>query len=240
MERMNPITDFQQKLGYEFNDPNLLRICLTHASAARTRNESNERLEFLGDAILGMIVCEMLWERYPDFDEGELTRVKSVIVSRETCAKISQSFLLEDVLIIGKGLMTHEQIPTSVLAAAVEALIAGIYLEAGWPVVKRVVRLMLEDSISEIVDMEQGQNYKSLLQQYSQKHYAETPQYRLLDEKGPDHSKCFQICAVIGTQAFSPAWGSSKKEAEQRAAQNAISEVEQLDTGQQSVAQSGE
>ena len=227
MNQQNALSQFQQQFGYEFQDQHLLQKCLTHASAARTRNDSNERLEFLGDAILGMIVCELLCERFPDFAEGEMTRIKSVIVSRETCAKISETLGLAEILIIGKGLLIHEQIPGSVLAAAVEALIAGVYLDGGWPVVRNVVRPLLEIFLADIVESELGQNYKSLLQQYSQKQFGETPEYRLLDEKGPDHSKCFQICAVIGSQSYTPAWGNSKKEAEQRAAQNALDEVEQ-------------
>src|SRR6516225_700217 len=119
----------QDVLRYRFRDPTLLREALTHASGANHRLASNERLEFLGDAILGAIVCEILFLRFPDYLEGELTRVKSVVVSRRTCAKISQALGLDEFLVMGKGMGSQEETPASVLADVFESLIGAIYLD---------------------------------------------------------------------------------------------------------------
>lgn len=216
----------EKVLQYEFRDRELLQRCLTHASVAKTRLESNERLEFLGDSILGMFVCEDLFTRFPDDPEGELTRLKSVLVSGNTCAEISRKLGLERFLLLGKGLSTHPTVPDSIVAAVLESLIAGVYLDGGMQPAQQFVSRLFAPQIEQVVDAEHGRNFKSLLQQLSQKSFGETPVYRLLDEKGPDHSKCFKVSAVIGANTYSAAWGPNKKEAEQRAAQNALFELQ--------------
>lgn len=216
----------QAALEYRFENLDLLRNCLTHASGANHRLASNERLEFLGDAILGAVVCEMLYHRFPEEPEGELTRIKSIVVSRTTCAKISEALGLPGCLLLGKGLSIHESIPTSVAAAVFESLVAGVYLDGGLEPARQVIERTMGPEVELAAGVEHGRNYKSLLQQYSQKMFGETPVYRLLDEKGPDHSKCFQVTAVIGPNTYAPAWGPNKKAAEQRAAQNAFYELE--------------
>ena len=213
-------------VDYQFKSRELLRNCLTHASGASHRLASNERLEFLGDAILGAIVCEMLYQMFPEETEGELTRIKSIVVSRTTCAKVSDAIGLPKSLLIGKGLAVNDSIPLSVSAAALESLIAGLYLDGGLEAAKHLVERVIRPEIELAGGVEHGRNYKSLLQQYSQKVFNETPYYRLLDEKGPDHSKCFKVSAVIGDQPYHPAWGANIKAAEQRAAQNALYELE--------------
>ena len=211
----------EKALDYEFHDRNLLLRCLTHSSIARTRLDSNERLEFLGDAILGTVVCELLFRRFPEKTEGELTRIKSVVVSRTICAKLSSDLRLGDFLRLGKGLSEFETIPLSVQAAVFESIVAGLYLDGGMDVVKPFLIRLLEPEIERTIESSYGRNYKSLLQQLVQKNQRGTPMYQLLDESGPDHLKCFKIAAVVGTDAFPPAWGPNKKEAEQRAAENA-------------------
>lgn len=208
-------------LQYKFRDRDLLLRCLTHASLARIRLDSNERLEFLGDAILGAIVCELLFAKYPDKTEGELTRVKSVVVSRTSCAKISSDLGLDRCLQLGKGLADHETIPLSIMAAVFESLVAGVYLDGGFAAVSGLIRRVMIPEIERTVETSHGKNYKSLLQQLAQKSGRGVPNYELLDEKGPDHSKCFKIAVRIGGDSFAAAWGPNKKEAEQRAAENA-------------------
>jgi ribonuclease III len=215
----------QEVLRYRFQDPTYLQEALTHASGANHRLTSNERLEFLGDAILGAIVCELLFRNYPDYLEGELTRVKSVVVSRRTCAKISQSLGLDEFLVLGKGMGLQEETPSSVLADVFESLIGAIYLDGGMEAAKRFIVRHIEAEIDETVEGHGGINYKSNLQQVAQRQFGETPTYQLLDEKGPDHSKCFKISAQIGRQRYAPAWGRNKKDAEQRAAMNALSQL---------------
>lgn len=213
-------------LKYRFLDRELLERCLTHASVATTRLDSNERLEFLGDAILGAIVCEMLYHRYPEAPEGELTRMKSSLVSRNTCAAITEELGLDDCLLLGKGLTIQNEIPSSIMAGVIEALVAGVYFDGGMEACRRMVERLLESRMGTSTGFDRERNFKSQLQQLSQKTYGETPIYQVLDEKGPDHSKCFQVAAVIGPHTFPSAWGTSKKEAEQQAASNAISKIQ--------------
>ena len=216
----------EHALQYRFRDQELLLRCLTHASVARCRLESNERLEFLGDAILGAVVCDQLFSMYPEKTEGELTRVKSVVVSRITCAKLSADLGLDRCLQLGKGLSDHESIPSSIMAAVFESLVAGVYLDGGFGPASDLIRRLMIPEIERTVETSHGKNYKSLLQQLAQKNFRGMPVYQLLDEKGPDHSKCFKIAVGIGADSFPPAWGPNKKEAEQRAAQNAWCQIQ--------------
>ena len=215
----------QEVLAYRFQDPAYLREALTHASGADHRLASNERLEFLGDSILGAIVCELLFRKFPGYLEGDLTRIKSVVVSRRTCAKISQKLGFDEFLVLGKGMGSHEGTPSSVLADVFESLIGAIYLDGGMEAAKQFIVRHIEAEIDATVDGQGNINYKSHLQQVSQRQFGETPTYLLLDEKGPDHSKCFKISAQIGLNRYAPAWGRNKKDAEQHAAMNAISQL---------------
>ena len=225
-QRSELLADCEQRIGYTFQDKSLLLAALTHASGADHRLASNERLEFLGDAILGAVVCEILFHRFPNLFEGELTKIKSVVVSRQTCAKVSDSLGLEKCLILGKGMSTHPGVPRSLLADVFESLVAAIFLDGGDEPARSFIQEHLEREIEAAGGGEHSGNYKSQLQQVAQRDYGTTPVYQLLDEKGPDHSKCFKILARIGERDYEPAWGRNKKEAEQRAARNALHEIE--------------
>ncbi len=216
----------ERRIGYKFANKGLLRAALTHASGAEHRLASNERLEFLGDAILGAVVCEMLYHQYPDYLEGDLTKIKSVVVSRETCARISEALGMEEFLILGKGMTTHPDVPPSLLADVFESLVAAIYLDGGDGASRKFIEKFIKPEVELAVSGELGANYKSLLQQLVQRDYGTTPTYQLLDEKGPDHNKCFKVAAQVGSNRYQPAWGRNKKEAEQRAAQNALSQLD--------------
>ena len=217
----------EERLGYQFQSEDLLRSALTHASGALHRLASNERLEFLGDSLLGAVVCELLYRNYPDFLEGELTRIKSAVVSRQTCARISAKLGLADFVIVGKGVTNTPTIPTSILADLFESLIAAIYLDGGYQVTKEFIERQLAEEVKATIANGDGDNYKSLLQQYSQRHHGCTPDYELVKERGPDHAKEFLIQAVVEQRQFEPAWGQNKKEAEQLAARNALIDMEQ-------------
>lgn len=212
----------EERIGYRFNDQKLLLAALTHASGAEHRLASNERMEFLGDAILGFVVCEELYRKFPEFLEGDMTKLKSIVVSRQTCAKISKALGMRDFLILGKGMTTHPTIPISLFSDVLESLIAAIYLDGGLAPAKEFIDTYIGPEIELAAAGELEANYKSLLQQFAQREHSVTPTYRLLDEKGPDHSKCFKIAAQVGSNRYPPAWGRSKKESEQRAAHNAI------------------
>jgi ribonuclease-3 len=215
----------EERIGYEFIDKRLLRCALTHSSGAEHRLASNERLEFLGDSILGVVVCTMLYRLYPEYLEGDLTKIKSVVVSRQTCAKISESLGMQEFLILGKGMTTHPSVPPSLLSDVFESLVAAIYLDGGDTPSRIFVERHMGPEIELTASGESGDNYKSLLQQLAQREYNSTPTYELVDEKGPDHSKCFKIAAQVGPTRYESAWGRNKKEAEQRAARNALSEI---------------
>lgn len=215
----------QQRIDYHFKDESMLQAALTHASGAEHRLGSNERLEFLGDAILGAVVCEMLFHQYPEYLEGDLTRIKSIVVSRQTCAKMSEALGMQEFLILGKGMTTHPSVPSSLLADVFESLVAAIYLDGGDEAARRFITEAIGPEIELAAEGETGNNYKSLLQQLAQREHGSTPTYQLLDEKGPDHSKCFKMAAQVGANRFQPAWGRNKKEAEQRAARNALSQL---------------
>jgi ribonuclease-3 len=219
------LAECQERIGYRFRDLTLLQEALTHASGANHRLVSNERLEFLGDAVLGTIVCELLFRKFPHYLEGDLTRIKSAVVSSRTCAKVSARLGIEDFLIIGKGMGSAAETPSSVLADVFESLIGAIYLDRGMEAARDFVLRYIGPEIAASVEEQGESNYKSNLQQVAQREFGETPSYLLLDEKGPDHSKCFKISAKIGQRRYAAAWGRTKKEAEQRAALNALCQL---------------
>ncbi|MEI8195014.1 MAG: ribonuclease III [Phycisphaerae bacterium] len=214
-----------QVLGYEFHDQELLREALTHASVADNRLDSNERLEFLGDSVLGLVVCHRLFELFPEYLEGDMTKLKSAVVSRATCAAVSNAIGLTDLILVGKGMSARGDRPSSLAAGAYESIVAAIYLDGGYEAARQFILAHMDPWIREFAATSHQDNYKSLLQQYAQQHLNGSPQYELLDEKGPDHSKCFEVRVVIAGRAFNSAWGPAKKPAEQRAAQNALEEL---------------
>ena len=224
-EQLKKLHRCEQQIGYVFQDKDYLQAALTHASGAGNRLDSNERLEFLGDAILGFVVCEMLFRKYPEYLEGDLTRVKSVVVSRETCARISETLDLEGCLILGKGMLSLKHIPSSLLADVFESLVAAIYLDGGGEASRQFIETHMGPEALLAVTGEAGKNFKSQLQQLSQKEFGETPTYKSISEKGPDHSKNFQVAAVVNSEVYAPAWGRNKKEAEQKAACNALAQL---------------
>lgn len=220
----------QKLVGYTFQCEALLAVGLTHSSVAATRQESNERMEFLGDAVLGLVVCHQLYQRHADLSEGQMTKIKSAVVSRQTCAEISDKLGISDLLYLGKG-VSHAQIPSSMAAAVFESVIGAIYLDGGLEPAKRFILHNVQPFIDEALANEHQSNYKSLLQQYAQRHWGGTPEYQVLDEKGPDHSKCFEVGVTVEGRNFPSAWGMSKKEAEQEAARLALEQLGLLSAG---------
>jgi ribonuclease-3 len=219
----------QERIGYTFHDPELLSLSLTHSSVAPTRLESNERLEFLGDAVLGLVICEELYRRCPDRLEGELTRAKSYIVSRQTCARMAEDLEIPELMHLGKGMAEPAGLPQSVLGAVLESLIGAVYLDGGLEPARELILRAAEPYLRRALDEGHHQNFKSILQQHAQRRWGTTPEYHLLDEKGPDHSKCFEVAVTINGRNFSSAWGTNKKDAEQAAAREALFEMDLLE-----------
>jgi ribonuclease-3 len=215
----------EKALGYQFKNADLLKEALTHASSADNRLQSNERMEFLGDAVLDLVVCEALYLRFPEYQEGELTKIKSAVVSRKTCAEVSNETGLTDLLITGKGISARSIMPNSLAAAVYESICAAVYLDGGFEAAKEYILRTMTPKIDDIASNSHHQNYKAVLQQHAQKLLGATPMYELLDEKGPDHSKCFEVCVCIDGNRYNSAWGPNKKMAEQKAALFALEQL---------------
>ena len=222
----------EKALGYTFKNRELLKEALTHASVADHRLQSNERMEFLGDAILDMVICEELFRRFPQSLEGELTKVKSAVVSRRVCSEVALELRLQDVLIIGKGISSRDAMPLSLAANVFEAIVAALYLDGGFALVRDFVLRTMQHKIDELAASADQHNYKAVLQQHAQKMLGAGPMYQLLDEKGPDHSKCFEICVCIDGRRFTSAWGPNKKQAEQKAALLALEDLGVYDSSE--------
>ena len=219
------LQQIEQTISYKFSDKILLARAFTHSSAVDNRLLSNERLEFLGDAVLAVVICQTLFERFPTYLEGDLTKVKSMLVSRSSCARLSRGLRLHKFLKVGKGMASSRALSGSLAAGVLEAVIAAIYIDSGFDAAHSFI-LRIFSSLLEQADAEQVQgNFKSLLQQYVQEQFNSTPNYVLLDEKGPDHDKCFELGVVVEERHFPSAWGTNKKEAEQKAALNALVEL---------------
>ena len=219
------ITEAERILGYSFDDPELLKRALTHSSFVDSRLDSNERLEFLGDAVLGLVICEHLFENYDHLLEGEMTKIKSLVVSRSTCAEVAAETGLDEMLRLGKGMSNRQALPKSVVAAVYESLIGAIYADGGMEAARAFILRGLEEHISDAATSGHQKNFKSVLQQAVQQFMERSPEYVLLDEKGPDHAKCFEVCVELDGQRFPSSWGASKKVAEQQAALNALLEL---------------
>lgn len=212
----------EEIIGYEFRDKGILAQALTHSSAAPTRLESNERLEFLGDSVLGLSVCALLFNEYETLGEGEMTKIKSSVVSRKTCAEVIRQLDVHDLLSLSGEMTDPDRVPESVLAAVFESLIGAIYIDGGLEPANDFILRTLAPFVEEALSTSHQHNYKSLLQQYAQRVVMQTPEYMLLDEQGPDHCKCFEVAVSIGGKNFPSAWGRNKKQAEQAAAKLAV------------------
>ena len=216
------LQQIEQMIGYEFSDRTLLAKAFTHSSTVENRFLSNERLEFFGDSILALVICQTIFERFPDHLEGDLTKLKSMLVSRKTCSKIAKQLGLHKFLQISKGMSSTRALTGSLAAGLFEAVIAAIYIDGGFGAVSNFLLKHFDSLINESDAKQLHGNFKSLLQQHSQQKLDTTPVYQLLDEKGPDHDKCFETEVVIDDRHFPSAWGMNKKESEQKAAFNAL------------------
>ena len=215
----------QELLGYRFRDIKLLEKALTHASVAPTRLESNERLEFLGDAVLDVVICSKLYHDHTKCLEGQLTRIKSAVVSGHACAEVASELGLPELLMLGKGL-GGPALPESLVADVLESVIGAIYVDGGLEPASQFILRSMTAKIEQVIANQHARNYKSILQQYAQREWNCTPDYELLDEQGPDHAKAFEICVFCNGRRFQSAWGSNKKETEQLAARAALEDMD--------------
>jgi len=212
----------EKTLGYKFKSKKRLHEALTHSSAKDEENPSNERLEFLGDSVLGLAVTEYLFKNFPDLDEGALTTIKSSVVSSVSLGKVAKKLKIRPFLTVGKGISRRRTLPPSLVANSIEALIGAIYVDSGIMASKKFVLTHFEDLLGRSLKRRQSQNFKSRLQYYVQKKFGLTPHYKLLSTDGPEHKKSFTLAAVVGSREYPPGKGKTKKDAGQRAARAAF------------------
>lgn len=225
-DRLSKLATLQEKISYTFRDIDLLSTALTHRSYVNENPQSgtsdNERLEFLGDAVLGLCVSDLLMKRHASFDEGDLSKIRSLLVNEKPLADLAAKLDLGDCLLLGRG-EEHSggRAKESLLANALEALIAAIYLDAGFSKTKTLLKKLLKPLMSDQELAAHGIDYKTALQEFCQKKFKSAPVYNLLEESGPDHDKSFEVEVRVGVDFQYTGQGKSKKEAQKQAAQKA-------------------
>jgi ribonuclease-3 len=215
-------------LGYRFRNHDLLEQAMTHRSSLlyRGRWMSNERLEFLGDSVLGFVVTDELYKKFPEGNEGDLTKAKSILVSREALSQQARRINLGQYLILGRGEeRSGGRTRRSILSNAYEALIGAMYLDGGVEVVRKLIRRDLLQKLDRLVANRFHHNYKSWLLEFMQARGEKSPVYRVLEETGPDHDKQFTVEVIAGKEVMGRGTGSSKKKAEKVAAREAIKKL---------------
>ena len=224
---MAHLTALQEILGVTFNKPSLLEQAVVHSSYVNENptlvSSHNERLEFLGDAILGFVVAEKLYQDFPTLSEGEMTKLRSALVRRDTLARVARAVRLGDFLYLGKGEeASGGRGKTANLAAALEAVIAATFLDQGATTTRNLVLRLLSEELAKVVSRGMGVDYKSQLQELMQARHQSTPTYRLVEAEGPDHDKRFTIEVMTGDVVLGRGTGRSKKLAETEAARSAL------------------
>ena len=216
----------EEILHHHFENLNLLELALTHSSVNLALGQHNERLEFLGDAILGMVVCHYLYHAFPDLREGDLTRIKSTVVSRRTLSRVARDLGLQNLIHLGKGISLAKPLPGSILANVFEALVAALYLDGGIEKASAFLHRTLGPEVEQVLKGRHRKNYKSSLQHLAQLEFGNTPTYRVIREEGPSHLRTFEVVVKVGEKEYGRGYGSSKKEAEQDAARATLEQLE--------------
>ena len=228
---MSKLDEFEKEIGYQFSNQGLLRQALTHSSYAHEHHmkplSDNERLEFLGDAVLEVVSSEFLYQNYPDYPEGNLTKTRASLVCEPTLAFCTEEIHLGDYLFLGKGEdMGGGRKRKSILSDALEAVIGAIYLDGGFANAKEFV---LKFILTDIEHKQLFYDSKTILQELVQGRCDKQLHYRLVREEGPDHDKCFITEALIGDEVIGQGQGHTKKAAEQEAAYHALLELKKKD-----------
>ena len=228
-ERLGQLHSLEKKLGYVFNDINLLNKSLTHKSYANEISGSlknNERFEFLGDSVLDLIVSEHMVKKFPQYAEGQLSKIRAAVVNENCLAGIAGAMGLGEYLLLGKGEdLSGGRGKNSILANAFEAVVGGIFSDSGLESAARVFLPRLEEKIIEYTGSGQVKDFKSELQEVTQVSRGCVPSYNIVGESGPDHEKLFEVTVMIGDDIMGGGKGRTKKEAEQMAAKMALEKL---------------
>lgn len=219
------IKQLEQCLGYQFQSEDLIVEALTHKSSKKPYN--NERLEFLGDAVLDLIIGEFLYERFPKSNEGELSKMRASLVNEKGFANLAREIDLGKYIYISAAEENNKgRSKPSLLSNAFEAIMGAIYLEAGLEIVREITNRLLDNVYPRIDLSTLFYDYKTTLQEVTQAKFGETPVYELLESFGPDHKKEFKIAVIIQGKEYATAMGRSKKEAQQETARMALEILE--------------
>ncbi|MCL2814749.1 MAG: ribonuclease III [Oscillospiraceae bacterium] len=224
----NQAKNFAKKIGYEYNNIFLLTAALTHSSYANemkskgVKAECNERLEFLGDAVLSLLTSEYIYSKFKNCKEGELTRIRAIVVCEDSLFGFAESVGLGEALFLGNGEIRSGRRRKSTLADAFEAVLGSIFIDGGIDAAKKFLLGFIESFVDDIVKEGETKDYKSLLQQIIQQNNEEALEYVLKSESGPAHEKNFEVCAMLGSNIVGEGKGPSKKAAEQNAAKEAL------------------
>ncbi len=226
-QEINKLKTFMHKIAYEFKDPNLLKRALIHRSYLNEYKgndlKHNERLEFLGDAVLELAVTQHLFTKYPDRPEGELTSFRAALVRTETLAELAENLGFGKFIYMSKGEeSTGGRKRPYILANTVEAILGAIYIDANFKICQKFVDKHLIPKLPQIVKNRLDIDPKSKLQEIAQEKYKFTPEYQVIEEKGPDHNRIFTVKVIIKNKIFGKGTGKSKQEAEQNAASQAL------------------
>ncbi len=217
----------QQKIGYRFRDATLLRQALTHSSYANEcKTESNERLEFLGDSVLSIIISEYIFKRLSNVDEGRLSKFRATLVCEQSLYEVSKRISLSNLIMLGRGEeMTGGRNRPSIVSDAFEAVLAAIYLDGGMETARKWVINLMEDAIEDVVKGKRYADYKTMLQEALQKGDKGKVTYKTISENGMDHNKTFEVQVFVDGVPRTTGTGHNKKEAEQNAAHAALRNI---------------
>ena len=224
---MQDLNALQNRMGYSFKDESLLRHALSHSSYANEhRNEvpgSNERLEFLGDSVLGLITAEYLYSHYRNLPEGHLTKMRAALVCESSLFEFSKELELGSFLLLGHGEeRSGSRNRPSIVSDAFEAVLAAVYLDGGFETAKRYVLPFIQKAADKLSEGHQDRDYKTALQEIAQQNPGELIHYELVGSSGPDHAKIFEVHCYLNSNLLGKGKGRSKKEAEQMAAKEAL------------------
>lgn len=220
---------FEEKIGLKFNDPDILKQALTHRSFLNEhkalKGKHNERLEFLGDAVLELVITHYLFDEYPDKNEGDLTSIRSALVNATTCAEVAKKLEVNDFLLLSRGESKDTgRARQYILANALEAIIGAIYVDLGYDKARDFILDHIAPMTEKIVKEELWVDAKSKFQEKAQDVVGITPSYKTTKETGPDHDKKFTVAVFLGNEVVAEGEGDSKQDAEQSAARIALKE----------------